>query len=91
MTPHERAIKKELLLMKGEALRVKLRMELNLLQRPLANLADDVGAWKEAGHWRLMSGVLATILPSRRLRGLLRNASRAFVIWQAARRIWSHR
>jgi len=91
MTPHERAIKKELLLMKGEALRVKLRMELKLLQRPLANIAGDVDAWKEAGTWRLVSGALATLMPTRRLRSLLRNASRAFIIWQAARRIWSHR
>ncbi|MDN0075474.1 hypothetical protein QU481_11280 [Crenobacter sp. SG2303] len=91
MTPHERALKKELLLMKGEALRVKLRMELKLWQRPLANVADGVDAWKEAGTWRLLSGVLAALMPSRRLRSLLRNTSRALIIWRAARRIWSHR
>ena len=33
MSPQDRAIKKQLLVMKGEALRVKLRLELDSLRR----------------------------------------------------------
>lgn len=89
MTPHERAIKKELLLMKGEALRLKLRMELKAIQRPL-RLADE--GWHTWGKLRRLStvfGALGGIIPSKHLRRLLLGGARAFVLWQAARKLWS--
>ena len=89
MTPQQRAIKKELLLMKGEALRLKLRMELKAIQRPL-NLAGE--GWRTWGAFRRLSpllGVLGSIVPGKRLRRLLLGGARALLLWQAARKLWS--
>ncbi|SME99485.1 hypothetical protein [Pseudogulbenkiania subflava] len=89
MTPQERALKKELLLMKGEALRLKLRMELKAIKRPMSLTGEGWHAWGSLRRLGPVFGALGGVLPSKRLRRLLLGGARAFVLWQAARKLWS--
>lgn len=89
MTPQERALKKELLLMKGEALRLKLRMELKTLQQPLSLAGEGWRAWGNLRRLGIAFGALGSVIPNKRLRRLLLGGAQAFLLWQAARRLWS--
>ncbi|MBI3145522.1 MAG: hypothetical protein HYZ18_09750 [Pseudogulbenkiania sp.] len=89
MTPQQRAIKKELLLMKGDALRLKLRMELKAMQRPLDLAGAGWQAWRSVRGLSTVFGVIGSAIPSKRLRRLLLSGARAFLLWQAARKIWT--
>lgn len=89
MTPQQRAIKKELLLMKGEALRLKLRMELKAVQRPMSLAGEGWRTWGSVKRLGTLFGVVGSAIPSKRLRRLLLGGARAFLLWQAARKIWS--
>lgn len=89
MTPQQRAIKKELLLMKGDALRLKLRMELKAMQRPLDLAGEGWRAWRSVRGLSTVFGVIGSAIPSKRVRRLLLGGARAFLLWQAARKIWT--
>ncbi|WP_293765014.1 hypothetical protein [uncultured Aquitalea sp.] len=89
MSPQERATRKQLLLMKGEALRVKLKLELQTLRRSPLGLAGE-GLQAAASHSRFgkLTALLGEALPSETLRGWLRKAGRFYLLWQLARKFW---
>ncbi|WP_024301685.1 hypothetical protein [Pseudogulbenkiania sp. MAI-1] len=89
MTPQQRAIKKELLLMKGEALRLKLRMELKAMQQPISLAGEGWRTWGTIRRLGPLFGVLGSLIPGKRLRRLLLGGARALLLWQVARKLWS--
>lgn len=89
MTPQQRAIKKELLLMKGEALRLKLRMELKAMQRPMNLAGEGWRAWGTLKRFGVLFNVIGNAVPGKRLRRLLLGGARALLLWQAGRKLWS--
>nr|WP_294864236.1 hypothetical protein [uncultured Pseudogulbenkiania sp.] len=89
MTPQQRAIKKELLLMKGEALRLKLRMELKAIKRPMSLAGEGWRTWGTIRRLGPLLGVLGGVIPSKRLRGMLLGGVRVLLLWRVARRLWA--
>jgi hypothetical protein len=93
VSPQDRAIKKQLLVMKGEALRVKLRLELNSLRRhPLGAAGEGLKAWgRQHGIGKALA-VLGTLLPpGGRLQSWLGTGARLWALWQLGRRLWRKR
>lgn len=89
MTPHDRAVKKQLLLMKGEVLRVKLRLELDALRRhPLGLAGEGLKSLTAGSKLSSMVATLGGLFPDGKLRRWLQWGTRAFVLWQAGRRFW---
>ncbi|EEG09204.1 hypothetical protein [Pseudogulbenkiania ferrooxidans] len=89
MTPQQRAIKKELLLMKGEALRLKLRMELKAIKRPMSLAGEGWRTWGNLRRLGPVLGALGGIIPSKRLRRMLLGGAQLFLLWRAARKLWA--
>ena len=89
MTPQERALKKELLLMKGEALRLKLRMELKAIKRPMSLAGEGWHAWGSLRRLGPVFGMLGGIIPGKRLRRMLLGGAQLFLLWRTARKLWS--
>jgi len=92
MSPQDRAVKKQLLLMKGEVLRVKLKLEMDSLRRHPLGLARE--GFKVFSTDSKLGGLLATLsqwLPSESMRRWLRRGSRAYLLWKLANRFWSTR
>lgn len=91
MSNRDLAYKKELLLLKGEMLRLRLRHEMNQHKAPLT-LASSVGRLlANGGKERLLITALTTVIPSKRLRTVLRTTLRTVLIWRIARKLWSQR
>jgi|APCry1669189844_1035258.scaffolds.fasta_scaffold24610_1 hypothetical protein len=92
MSPQDRALKKQLLLMKGEVLRVKLKLEIDSLrQRPLGLAGESFKAFSTSSALGKLVNTLAAILPSESLRQWLRRASRVFLLWKLASKFWPSR
>ncbi|RMC95324.1 hypothetical protein EAY64_13890 [Aquitalea palustris] len=92
MSPQDRALKKQLLLMKGEVLRVKLKLEIDSLrQRPLGLAGEGFKAFSSGNALGKLVNTLAAILPSESLRHWLRRASRLFLLWKVVSKFWPAR
>lgn len=92
MKPQDRAIKKQLLLMKGEVLRVKLTLELEQLrQHPLGMAGQSFKAFSGGGRMASLLSSLANILPSESLRRWLRRGTRMLLLWKLASKFWASR
>ncbi|PXX38875.1 MULTISPECIES: hypothetical protein [Aquitalea] len=92
MSPQDRALKKQLLLMKGEVLRVKLKLEIDSLrQRPLGLAGEGFKAFSSSSALGKLVNTLAAILPSESLRQWLRRASRLFLLWKVLSKFWPAR
>ena len=91
MPRRELAYKKELLLLKGEMLRLRLRHELNQASSSLS-LVDMAGrAMASGGKGRVLINVLTAVIPNKRLRTILRTTLRTVLVWQVARKYWLQR
>ncbi|NHR04831.1 hypothetical protein HA052_06425 [Chromobacterium haemolyticum] len=93
MNPRDRAIKKQLLVMKGEALRVKLRLELGTLRRhPLGVAGEGLKAWsRQRGLGKILATLGSLLPPGGRLQSWLGNGARLWALWQLGRRLWRNR
>ena len=92
MKPQDRAIKKQLLLMKGEVLRVKLTLELEQLrQHPLGIAGEGFKAFSSGGRMASLLSSLANVLPSESLRRWLRRGTRMLLLWKLASKFWGSR
>jgi hypothetical protein len=92
MKPQDRAIKKQLLLMKGEVLRVKLSLELEQLRKhPLGMAGEGFKAFTEGGRLGNILSTLAGVLPSEALRRWLRRGTRLMLLWKLASKFWPSR
>lgn len=92
MKPQDRAIKKQLLLMKGEVLRVKLTLELEQLrQHPLGMAGKGFMAFTGEGRTASLLSSLANILPSESIRRWLRRGSRMLLMWKLVSKFWASR
>lgn len=92
MKPQDRAIKKQLLLMKGEVLRVKLKLELEQLRRhPLGLAGESLKTFAGAGRISSLLSMLGGILPAEPMRRWLRRGTRLLLLWKLASRFWSAR
>lgn len=90
MSSRDLAYKKELLVLKGEMLRLRLRHEMNQGNSSLT-LAGSVGRLLAAGGKGRLLTVLTTVIPNKRLRTILRTALRTALVLQVARKFWSQR
>ncbi|OWY38774.1 hypothetical protein CEK28_11840 [Xenophilus sp. AP218F] len=87
MTPQDRAAKKQLLVMKGEALRVKLRLEKEQLCRhPLGAARAGWESWTDSERLGKLAASLGSLLPSSRLQRWLKTGARAWLAWRLLRR-----
>jgi|GEM_PF-6460850 len=92
MSPQDRAIKKQLLLMKGEVLRVKLSLELDQLrQQPLGMAGEGLKAFSSGKRLGKIIAVLSAILPSDTLRQYLRRGSQLYMLWRLLNKVWPSR
>ncbi|MDF0605985.1 hypothetical protein HZU77_010025 [Neisseriaceae bacterium TC5R-5] len=93
MTANERAIKKQLLIIKGEALRIKLQLELNSLRRhPLKLAKVGLQAWFSNKRLSEVLTLLNDWLPGdQRGQRWLKLGARAWFLWQAGRKFWIKR
>ncbi|QEL56194.1 hypothetical protein [Chromobacterium paludis] len=87
MTPQDRALKKQLLVMKGEALRVKLRLEKQRLADPLRWAGQGFSWWRDAGGAGSLLGMLGQLLPQGKLGRWLKGGSRLLTVWRLFRRL----
>ncbi|WP_434633687.1 hypothetical protein [Chromobacterium sp. CV08] len=88
MTPQDRALKKQLLVMKGEALRVKLRLEQERLLQPLRLAGSGFAMWRNGWLGSTLEA-LGKLLPAdARLRRWLQGGARLWVVWRLLRRAW---
>lgn len=75
--------------MKGEVLRVKLRLELDALRRhPLGLAGEGLKSLTAGSKLSSMVATLGGLFPDGKLRRWLQWGTRAFVLWQAGRRFW---
>ncbi|MBX9269282.1 hypothetical protein [Chromobacterium violaceum] len=88
MTPQDRDLKKQLLVMKGEALRVKLRLEKERLLQPMRLAGSGFALWKEQGWLGAAMDALGKLLPNERLRRWLQGGTHLWVVWRLLRRAW---
>ncbi|POZ63692.1 hypothetical protein [Chromobacterium alticapitis] len=87
MTPQDRAMKKQLLVMKGEALRVKLRLEQQRLLEPLRWSGQGFALWRDAGGAGSLLGWLGKLLPEGKLSRWLKGGSTLWTVWRLLRRL----
>ncbi|OHX21042.1 hypothetical protein [Chromobacterium sphagni] len=90
MSPQDRALRKQLLLMKGEALRLKLRLEKERLCQPWQAAGASVGLLAENRQLQRWLSLLEDWIPSARLRRLLKAGGSGWLLWRLARR-WLRR
>lgn len=88
MTPQERRLKKQLLLAKGEALRIKLRLELEALRsHPMNLVGQSVGSLKDGQRFAAITRFISEFFPDGRARRWFRLGARALLLWQLAQRL----
>lgn len=90
MTREQRQFRKELLVLKGEAQRLRLSLELERFRQPGALLRQGVALWQTRQAGGRLLGRLGAWLPSARLRGWARHAVRGYLLWRLLRRVLSH-
>ena len=88
MTPQDRELKKQLLVMKGEALRIKLKLEKQRLLQPMRLAGSGFSLWREGWVGSTLE-TLGKLLPSPRLRRWLQGGARLWVIWRIVRRAFA--
>ncbi|UTH72632.1 hypothetical protein [Chromobacterium sp. IIBBL 290-4] len=87
MTPQDRALKKQLLVMKGEALRIKLRLEQQRLAQPLRWAGEGFAFWKAPGGLGAIVDIAAKLLPGAKLGRWLKGGSRLLAAWRLISRL----
>ncbi|MBM2884686.1 hypothetical protein [Chromobacterium amazonense] len=90
MTPQDRALKKQLLVMKGEALRVKLRLEQQKLAGPLQWACDGLSFWRAPGGLSSAFALLGKLMPSDKLGRWLKSGAALLAAWRLLRRALRH-
>ncbi|KUM02063.1 hypothetical protein KIF53_04670 [Chromobacterium subtsugae] len=82
MTPQDRALKKQLLVMKGEALRVKLKLEKQKLLEPLRWAGEGFALWRAPGQLGAALDILGKLLPNEKLGRWLKGGGRLLAAWR---------
>ncbi|MEO9386559.1 hypothetical protein [Chromobacterium phragmitis] len=88
MSPQDRELKKQLLVMKGEALRVKLRLEKQRLLLPLQWAGDGFSVWRSPGLAAALEA-LSRFVPDGKLGRWLKGGARLWAVWRLLRRALS--
>lgn len=91
MSSRDIAYKKELLILKGEMLRLRLRHELKQSGNSLGLAGMGMQALMAGGKGRLMINTLAAIIPNQRFRSIVKMTLRTVLLWQVARKYWLQR
>ncbi|TCP12639.1 hypothetical protein EV683_10886 [Crenobacter luteus] len=89
MNHADRRLRKELLLMKGEALRIKLGLEMQQWRGPLAVAGGGAELWRGASRFKTLIGLAALLMPRGRARALLKTAAKGALLVGTLRRLWS--
>ncbi|RXZ45055.1 hypothetical protein [Crenobacter cavernae] len=89
MKREDRQLRKELLLMKGDALRLKLALELQQWRGPLAMLGEGAELWRGSSRFKTLLGLAAILIPHARTRALLKSLAKGALVVGALRRLWS--
>ena len=87
MNHQDRALRKELLLLKGEALRVRLGYELAGWRKPARMVADGAELWNSLPRVKILASLFALLLPMPRMRRLLKFSAKGVLIIQLLRRL----
>lgn len=82
MTWQDRMVRKQLLLTKGEVLRVKVALELSTFcKHPLGKVGEKIVALSVGGQFAGLSSKLAGLFPEGRIRRWLRLGTCAYLAW----------
>jgi hypothetical protein len=87
MNRQDRALRKELLLLKGEALRMRMVLELAHWRKPLHAAAEGAALLRGLPRLKAVLGIVAVLLPSTRLRGLLKWGTKITLLVQLLSRV----
>lgn len=87
MTREQRQFRKDMLVIKGEAQRLRLSLEVERFRQPGALLRHGLDAWQDQRATGRILGLLHAWLPSARLRGWARQALRGYVLWRLVQRL----
>lgn len=87
MKRHERELNKQLLQLKGEALRLRLQIELEQWRAPARMLGEGIGLWREMPRLRTLLELLLVLIPASRWRKLLWMGSKTAAIYRLIRRL----
>lgn len=82
MTPQDRALRKELLLLKGEALRMRMALELAQWRRPLHIASEGAALFQGLPRLKALLGIVAVLIPSTRLRTLIKWGSQVTLVFK---------
>ena len=91
MNTRDIAYKKELLVLKGELLRLKLRNEMNQSRGSLGVVSAGFRALTSGTKGRILVNMLSSVVPNQRVRTILKTTLRTVLVWQVVRKYWSSR
>jgi hypothetical protein len=80
-------LNKQLLLLKGEALRLRLQLELEHWQAPARIAAEGIGMWGRMPRLRTLVELLLVMIPASRWRKLLWLGSKTAAIYRLIRKL----
>lgn len=80
MNRQERELRKELLLLKGEALRIRLQLELNQWRKPVHVASEGMGLLQGLPRLKALLGLAAVLIPSGRVRTAIKWGSQAVLL-----------